>query len=903
MGNFLGIYGSLAALTERHPVASEGDTAIIGGVVYYWNQYEYHWQDYPVPTDEQESGGSDSGSHQAPAHHATHKVGEYDTLLELWEDYPDGGHDGDYAVVSGNEYYWDDDLKLWIDIPVEDTGREVTKFDGDVTIGNDLYVGGRIHCMWVFSPYDRLFQRLYMRFSGIEDYVDELDDSVTALQTRLAGDENTIQQILTRIGDMSTVSCYNSISSLGGGVYLFSGSNVPDVTIAAGGGGGTPGDLSNYFTKDEIRRMLSYKVDVSFFELLFNAENSSGTKIDTNADTAASSISRIKALKDFYSVGGVSALGYSSGGSGGGGGDLGELLTALKTLGMPTSGTAYYLYYDGSGFSWSTGSPGGGGGIQSVGLIMPEGFSVAPASLSGSGGTFTVEFGIGYSLLEAADKNRWNAFCNNNFAQASDLTALSNTVAGLDTRVDGVEVRLDAIEANNYVTEAFFNRLFEAYNGNNKIDVNGEGTVTKIKALADFFSEGGISALGYTSGGSGGSVLTEPLLSINSAFSGNPTSQQNGYTIVWNGSQWVYGKAGSDVDLSGLFTIQSGYLTGVSLNGNPIPIKADMLDDLDSSAIALGTDGVANSATKLNVTRTLWGQQFDGTQNVSGDLSDVGNINMDGYLMMNVGGANSLELLHIHKTEGVGDHIAFGYSTSAKAQLPIRFFGREFLFNYTTNTITGDNYSTAEAMKIGYRQISEVLEEPAVYVRKHLMVGDGAGNYFPVTYDSTHNALCFSGDIYATGGISALGFSSTPNGGALINGTLEVAGQATLRGGLDSIGNVSVHGNINAEGDVAVGSKIKMPNAASENDAYIGVNTTSGNLEISGGDGGVDIDGTTVAINGATIDNNGCIETQSVTITNSVELNDTDLLRVKYNGTWYKLNMARAIDLGLFVTE
>lgn len=43
------------------------------------------------------------------------------------------------------------------------------------------------------------------------------------------------------------------------------------------------------------------------------------------------------------------------------------------------------------------------------------------------------------------------------------------------------------------------------------------------------------------------------------------------------------------------------------------------------STVAFLTDNVA-SATKLQTARTLWGQNFNGTQNVSGDMSNVGNI-------------------------------------------------------------------------------------------------------------------------------------------------------------------------------------------------------------------------------------------------------------------------------------
>lgn len=45
-------------------------------------------------------------------------------------------------------------------------------------------------------------------------------------------------------------------------------------------------------------------------------------------------------------------------------------------------------------------------------------------------------------------------------------------------------------------------------------------------------------------------------------------------------------------------------------------------------------DGNIASATKLQTTRTIWGQNFNGTQNVSGNMTGVGNITMSGNIYM-----------------------------------------------------------------------------------------------------------------------------------------------------------------------------------------------------------------------------------------------------------------------------
>lgn len=48
------------------------------------------------------------------------------------------------------------------------------------------------------------------------------------------------------------------------------------------------------------------------------------------------------------------------------------------------------------------------------------------------------------------------------------------------------------------------------------------------------------------------------------------------------------------------------------------------------------TDGNVASATKLQTARTIWGQSFNGTANVSGNMTGVGNITMSGNIYMSI---------------------------------------------------------------------------------------------------------------------------------------------------------------------------------------------------------------------------------------------------------------------------
>jgi hypothetical protein len=99
-------------------------------------------------------------------------------------------------------------------------------------------------------------------------------------------------------------------------------------------------------------------------------------------------ITRIEALFDFNSVGGVSALGYNPGGGGGGGADLNALLDNINSSSIgdiaPTaSEVGKCLVYNGNN-QWAWANPGGGGGLT-YGLSWSYG-SVASAQ----GGSYDV---------------------------------------------------------------------------------------------------------------------------------------------------------------------------------------------------------------------------------------------------------------------------------------------------------------------------------------------------------------------------------------------------------------------------------------------------------------------------------------------------------------------------------
>lgn len=106
-----------------------------------------------------------------------------------------------------------------------------------------------------------------------------------------------------------------------------------------------------------------------------------------------------------------------------------------------------------------------------------------------------------------------------------------------------------------------------------------------------------------------------------------PGNRSGSYQITqtgWNGSAVVFYSGGSN---SGLAFYRPG-------GSNSIPKILVAVDSTstwtDKGTIVTTSEGNAPSATKLQTARTIWGQSFNGTANVSGSLTGVSSIGFNG---------------------------------------------------------------------------------------------------------------------------------------------------------------------------------------------------------------------------------------------------------------------------------
>ena len=378
---------------------------------------------------------------------------------------------------------------------------------------------------------------------------------------------------------------------------------------------------------------------------------------------------------------------------------------------------------------------------------------------------------------------------------------------------------------SNYVSKAFFNQLFVVHGTETVYTSDDDGqtwtqdgdptsiifspnevpseviedgdtegtkvktvrTITSIEATTNFWSSLAISALGQnTGGGGGGAVALTDLVDV--AIS-NPT---NGQVLMYNSTtnKWYNGTvqsgggsvtsitagtglSGGTITSSGTIAISSTYQSYIShgetayqwIQGNPLSGYATKswvqdqgyLTSSDISDMATQT-WVGQQGFLTSVSGTFWGNSWSNGGTLSGNI-----IIDNGYAIRfkNSSGDNKNVL-----TLNSSNQLAIGYNTRQMGYVtdiqgdPITFATNNGTTGGTNNRLEVGEFSSAGRFWI--KQGTQGLR-----------IGNGL-----ITWDSANNALKVSdyngnsANLYALGGVSALGFSSGSGSTAIDNLTV-----------------------------------------------------------------------------------------------------------------------------------
>ena len=296
-----------------------------------------------------------------------------------------------------------------------------------------------------------------------------------------------------------------------------------------------------------------------------------------------------------------------------------------------------------------------------------------------------------------------------------------------------------------------------------------ETTITRIEALFDFNSVGGVSALGYNpGGGGGGDTLTEPLASINNASLGMPTAA--GQVITWNGTQWIFdipeGGGGGGTGTVTSITAGTGLSGGTITTMGTIAISSTYQGYISHGETAYGWGNHANagyltqSSLSGYATQSWVANQGYATQTwvtgrgyiTSAALSGYATqawVNNQGFLTYN-DITNYLKVGSDGVVEG-GRYYDFHLSGSS-ADFATRLFASETYQNTLTFPSEDGTLATREWINNqGYLLRTEGMkfEARTGYLAARFVLADGS------TYDTTRAALAQgSGYIewWSTGG-------------------------------------------------------------------------------------------------------------------------------------------------------
>lgn len=306
-----------------------------------------------------------------------------------------------------------------------------------------------------------------------------------------------------------------------------------------------------------------------------------------------------------------------------------------------------------------------------------------------------------------------------------------------------------------------------------------------IEATTNFYSDGGVSALGQNSGGGGGgaSALTD-LVDV--AIS-SPT---NGQVLMYNSStgKWYNGtvQSGGGGTVTSI-TAGTGLTGGTITSSGTIALSQETQTAIANGVTAYGwgdhsqqgylTSSALNGyatqqwvqqqgylTSHQSVGGTFWGQSWSNHGNVSGDMTNVGRIFQTGsYTLMNHQGIGLM--IEGSAVTGSEYRATFGFHQEGA----LAWLNNNYVMQLKANTSTG---------------------EYLVHINNGILqIGDAR-----LVWDSANNALKVvkedgtAANLYATGGVSALGMSAgVSTVDAMTFNHLSVKNSMTLNGSVNII--------------------------------------------------------------------------------------------------------------------
>ena len=454
----------------------------------------------------------------------------------------------------------------------------------------------------------------------------------------------------------------------------------------------------------------SHKLHVSGEIYTTTKVNINGIVLEKDSD------GNLKVNGNLYATGGISAYGASDGTSSGGGlnGSVKSYADALKLTSESLSEIA--SAYSIKQLSTRISSLEGGSATS----ISVSGSGNAVTSVTKNGTTISVVKGstfltahqslAGYMKTETADA-KYMYHSRNNIV--SDLNSFATNGAAHIYEMNNVTNRPNSnswVQVMNWGTgdSAYGFLLANDYStiGHMYFRQKIAGSWKDWKTIIDS-SNIGSQSVNYAA--SAGSVAWTNV-------SGRPSTMKNPSALSWSG-------------------YSSGSYDGSAAKSISIPNNTNQLTNgagfITASASITGN---AASATKLQTTRTLWGQSFNGTANISGSMTGVGDMTLDAGARIKHGSGN-LYIGNSDNSNWIGVQDICSQSSIGDGNWSLRTSGAAHFKDTTINgTATIKNLlslvdGSHKGLKMGSTYISSLDGEVILQGNTALRFGNDAWDY------------------------------------------------------------------------------------------------------------------------------------------------------------------------------
>ena len=524
----------------------------------------------------------------------------------------------------------------------------------------------------------------------------------------------------------------------------------------------------------------------------------------------------------------------SGGGTSGGSGvSLGTLLTKLNTENPFPTNNGQVLTYNGSNFIWKT--PTGSGGTSGGGVALSAVMSAMNDQL-GKTSYGTPQF-LYWNGSTYTWKNESEISGGSGGSSSIQVAQTPEYAGGSESWVSTTKLRFVGITGTK--------PTIRTNSEKSCVDVgipvgSGSGSSGTTSGKLRFYQDSSEESWNGESDfkiifGSGLNVTWDSHSQITLSATGGSSGGSSGGSVSW-----------ADVtNKPSTFTPSSHTHSTNDINGLDSYVKGTKVSN-------------ANAADRLANVVTLWGNNFSGNNSIGtassrADLKYVKDIYAGDTFDIKAGNNNN-SLLKVDGTPSI--YVGFGYMANANASLLL--FG-----NKTTIYTSGDDYR--------YDFKGGVFDVNTNTI--HFGPEAGGGK---ISWDRANNAFKIEGNVYATGGITALGVNSSAITSNNLDFTFKsvTAGRATF----DKLYLRKEYGY-----GLFVGTKCALWGAVETDAIHIGGNFTQVYMT------------EWIVINS---NSKQCYCATRIQTANGLSLLD-GYLDVKYNGTTYKFDFAKAKELGL----